>query len=405
MSLVSHEDAMQELAELTASAGAEVTGFTLQRSPAPDPATLVGSGKVEEIRARAQELEATCVIFGHDLTPTQLRNLEAALGLKVVDRTQLILDIFARRARTREGKLQVELAQLSYLLPRLAGQGVRLSRLGGGIGTRGPGEQKLESDRRRVRARIQKLEHDLDKVRAQRALHRQRRRQQNFASVALVGYTNAGKSTLFNALTGSQIFASPRLFATLDPTVRVLNLESHRKALLSDTVGFIRNLPTHLVASFRATLEELDSADLLIHVIDASHPEWAEHSEAVDQMLESMGLASSPRLRVWNKADLIAETGRRHIPPGDVVVSARTGEGISTLLLRLDEVLQGEPMVEAEFNFSSADGESLARLHRLGAVLSTRFVGQRVLVRARVPESLKIRGQTLAFPAGVRPSC
>ncbi|MGH9353735.1 MAG: GTPase HflX [Terriglobia bacterium] len=396
---------MQELAELAASAGAEVAGFTSQRSPGPDPATLVGRGKVEEIRASAERLRAACVIFGHDLSPTQLRNLEAALGLKVIDRTQLILDIFARRARTREGKLQVELAQLNYLLPRLAGQGVRLSRLGGGIGTRGPGEQKLEFDRRRVRARIRKLEDAVDKVRAQRALHRGHRREQNFSTVALVGYTNAGKSTLFNALTGSQIFSSPRLFATLDPTVRALNLASHPKVLLSDTVGFIRNLPTHLVASFRATLEELDSADLLVHVIDASHPDWAEHCEAVDKALESMGLASSPRLRVWNKADLISEAARHRIPPLDAAVSARTGEGIAALLQRIDHLLPGEPVVEAEFNFSSADSESLARLHRVGTVLSTRFVGRRVLVRARVPESLKIHAQIRGFPPDGRIPC
>ncbi|HEV2419664.1 MAG TPA: GTPase HflX [Terriglobia bacterium] len=397
-SAVPDEDAMRELAELAASAGAEVAGFTGQRSPAPDPATLVGRGKVEEIRASAERLRATCVIFGHDLSPTQLRNLEAALGVKVIDRTQLILDIFARRARTREGKLQVELAQLNYLLPRLAGQGTRLSRLGGGIGTRGPGEQKLEFDRRRIRARISKLEGALDKVRAQRSLHRRHRREQNFLSVALVGYTNAGKSTLFNALTQAKILESPRLFATLDPTVRALSLESHPKTLLSDTVGFIRNLPAHLVVAFRATLEELDSADLLLHVVDASHPEWAEHCEAVDKTLESMGLAAAPRLRVWNKVDLLVEAARRRIPPDDVAVSARTGEGIAALLERIDHLLPGEPVIEAEFNFSAADGESLARLHRMGAVLSTRFVGRRVLVRARVPESLRIRGQTRGSP-------
>ncbi|MDE3181350.1 MAG: GTPase HflX, partial [Acidobacteriota bacterium] len=249
------EEQLAELADLTASAGAQVVGSVSQRSPAPDPATLVGRGKLEQIRVSASRLGASAVIFGNDLSPTQLRNLEAALELKVIDRTQLILDIFARRARTREGKLQVELAQLTYLLPRLAGQGARLSRLGGGIGTRGPGEQKLEFDRRRIRVRIQKLKDSLERVRSQRMLHRARRRERNFLSVALAGYTNAGKSTLFNALTGAAILSSPRLFATLDPTVRALDLPSRRKALLSDTVGFIRDLPAHLVAAFRATLE------------------------------------------------------------------------------------------------------------------------------------------------------
>ncbi len=370
-----------------------MVGFTCQRTPEPDPATLVGRGKVEQVRAWAEQLGAGCAVFDHDLTPTQLRNLEAALGLKVIDRTQLILDIFAQRARTREGKLQVELAQLSYLLPRLAGQGTRLSRLGGGIGTRGPGEQKLEFDRRRVRARIQKLKDALDRVRAQRSLHRDYRRQRNFLGVALVGYTNAGKSTLFNALTGSSILESPRLFATLDPTVRSLALPSRRSALLSDTVGFIRDLPAHLVASFRATLEELDSADLLLHVIDASHPDWPGRRDSVETLLETMGLASVSRVRVWNKIDQMPETGLRRIPAGpmDAAVSAQTHAGIPGLLLCIDRALPGEPVVEAEFDLSSTDGDTLARLYRVGRVTSTHFSGQRVLVRAQVPESVKIQ--------------
>jgi GTPase len=263
------EESLQELAELSRSAGGAVLGVTLQRSPRPDPATLIGRGKVGEIQALSRGEGAQCVIFDNDLSPTQLRNLEQSLGLKVLDRTQLILDIFARRARSREGQLQVELAQLNYLLPRLAGKGTLLSRLGGGIGTRGPGEQQLEFDRRRIRARIRKLREGIEKVRSQRALHREHRREQRWQTVALVGYTNAGKSTLFNALTEAKVEASSRLFATLDPTVRAVKLAAHQQVLLSDTVGFIRRLPPHLVASFRATLEELEDAALLLQVTDA----------------------------------------------------------------------------------------------------------------------------------------
>lgn len=330
-------DDLGEMIQLAESAGAQVVGEAIQRSPAPDPATLIGRGKVEEIRAAAERRDAACVIFGNDLSPTQLRNLEAALDLKVLDRTQLILDIFARRARTREGKLQVELAQLNYLLPRLSGQGTRLSRLGGGIGTRGPGEQKLEFDRRRVRARIAKLEGAVEKVRAARELHRRRRSEQRFFTVALVGYTNAGKSTLFNRLTGASVLESARLFATLDPTVRALKLAHHRKTLLSDTVGFIRDLPERLAAAFRATLEELDSAALLLHVIDASDPAHAEQAAAVDATLAGLGLAAAPRLRVWNKIDLAGKPPR--VLPEDVAISARTGEGIDELLQRVDDTL------------------------------------------------------------------
>jgi GTP-binding protein HflX len=324
---------MVELAELSRSAGGEVVGDVLQRSPRPDPATLIGRGKIEDARALAHSSGASCVIFDNDLSPTQLRNLEQALGLKVVDRTQLILDIFARRARTREGQLQVELAQLNYLLPRLAGQGTVLSRLGGGIGTRGPGEQQLEFDRRRIRARIQKLRQAIERVRSERALHREHRREARWLTVAMVGYTNTGKSTLFNALTKSRVEASSRLFATLDPTVRAFRLDAHHQVLLSDTVGFIRRLPSHLVASFRATLEELESAALLLLVTDASHPERGQQDAAVEDLLEEVGVAATPRLRVWNKIDLLEPGERERLPsgPADVAVSARNGEGLDSL--------------------------------------------------------------------------
>jgi len=387
------EDTLQELTELATSAGAQVVGRAVQRSPEPDPATLVGRGKVHEVRAAARGALADSVIFDHDLTPTQLRNLEQTLDLKVIDRTQLILDIFARRARTREGQLQVELAQLNYLLPRLSGRGTLFSRLGGGIGTRGPGEQQLEFDRRRIRARIQRLSEAIARVRSQRALHRAHRQECHFLTAALVGYTNAGKSTLFNALTRSHVTTSSRLFATLDPTVRSLQLESRRPVLLSDTVGFIRKLPPHLVAAFRATLEELQSSSLLLHVTDASHPQHEQQDASVEALLDSLGVGSTPRLHVWNKIDLIesGELARMATSPCDVTVSARCGQGLEGLRRRIDEALGCDPVIETELELSPADGEGLAFLHRCGTVLSTKFEDHRILVRARVTASVKAR--------------
>jgi GTPase len=385
------EESLRELQELAISAGARVAGSVLQRSPEPDPATLIGRGKVHEVRARCQAAGADVVIFDHDLTPTQLRNLEQALELKVIDRTQLILDIFARRARSREGQLQVELAQLNYLLPRLSGRGPMLSNLGAGIGTRGPGEQQLEYDRRRIRARIRTLRQAIERVRSHRALHRAHRRDHHFLTVALVGYTNAGKSTLFNQLTAAHVATSSRLFATLDPTVRALPLESRQGVLLSDTVGFICKLPTHLVAAFRATLEELEEASLLLHVTDASDLRNGSQDAAVESMLETLGVASTPRLHVWNKVDLLDEVGRQRLVTGPcgVAVSAHTGEGLDVLRQRIDEMLVEDPMVEAEFEFSQGDGERLALLHRSGTVISTQYEEDRVRVRARVPASLR----------------
>jgi len=385
------EDSLRELKELTASAGARVVGTALQRSSDPDPATLLGRGKVHEIRAEAHAAGADLVIFDHDLTPTQLRNLERMLDLKVIDRTQIILDIFARRARSREGQLQVELAQLNYLLPRLSGHGTALSRLGGGIGTRGPGEQKLEMDRRRIRGRIRILTEGIERVRSQRALHRAHRRDQNLHTVALVGYTNAGKSTLFNALTSAGVVTSARMFATLDPTVRALPLNSHRMALLSDTVGFIRKLPSHLVAAFRATLEELEEARLLLHVTDASDPQRDAQDAAVEVLLEDLGVAATPRLHVWNKVDLLAPGERRKLETEErsVATSAQTGEGLENLRQRIADALAADPMVEAEFDLSSSDGKHLALLHQSGTVVSTHYEADRVFVRARVPESVR----------------
>src|SRR5689334_20339054 len=328
---------MAELCELAASAGARILESVIQSRPAPEAATLIGQGKVEELAAAVQSNQADVVIFDHDLTPTQQRNLEKALATKVIDRTQLILDIFASRARTREGRLQVELAQLNYLLPRLAGHGVEMSRLGGGIGTRGPGETQLETDRRRIARRIKKLEDDLESVRAGRALHRRRRNAVPLATLALAGYTNAGKSTLFNRLTQAGVLTDAKMFATLDPTVRPLVLPSRRRVLLSDTVGFIRNLPTTLVKAFRATLEEVNAAALVLHVVDASSPTASEQTAHVFEVLAEIGASAIPQILVMNKLDLLpgdpdpAALGRRLLgdsggaaPPRAVAISAVT---------------------------------------------------------------------------------
>src|SRR3974390_464052 len=303
----SAEESMAELRELAGSAGATIAGEMQQRRQRPDSATLIGSGKVEELKGAVASVDPDLVIFDHDLTPSQQRNLERELQVRVVDRTQLILDIFARHARTREGQLQVELAQLEYLLPRLAGRGVEMSQLGGGIGTRGPGETQLETDRRKIYRRIRHVEQQLENVRRIRAQQRQRRESAPVATVALVGYTNAGKSTLFNALTQAGVLSSPKMFATLDPTIRGVELPSRRKVLLSDTVGFIRALPHTLVSAFRATLEEVQRASLILHVSDASSRLSAEQDAQVEVVLKELAAEKKPRLRVMNKVDLLDE--------------------------------------------------------------------------------------------------
>ncbi len=396
---------MDELAELAASAGAEISERVVQARSAPEAATLIGHGKVEELAAAVKSYAVDVVIFDHDLSPTQQRNLEKALAVKVIDRTQLILDIFASRARTREGRLQVELAQLNYLLPRLSGHGVEMSRLGGGIGTRGPGETKLETDRRRIAKRIKKIADDLDGVRAGRALHRRRRSAVPLATLALAGYTNAGKSTLFNRLTQSEVLADARMFATLDPTVRPLTLPSRRRVLVSDTVGFIGNLPTTLVKAFRATLEEVTEAALVLHVVDVSSASAAEHTAHVLKVLAEIGAAEVPQILVVNKIDRLlasetdTETIRRrlwshaggHGNARVVAVSALMGAGMDELLAAIDEVLPVDPLVRATLHLPAGDGATLALLHEFGRVLATRYTGEECDVDVEIPESLSRR--------------
>ncbi len=401
---ITPEESLAELKALTESAGASVEESVLQSRPSADAATLIGSGKVEELKAHIAAHEADVVVFDTDLTPTQLRNLERALDCKILDRTQLILDIFARRARTREGQLQVELAQLNYLLPRLSGHGAAMSRLGGGIGTRGPGETKLETDRRRISKRIKKLQDDLEGVRAGRGIQRRQRQSVPLATIALVGYTNAGKSTLFNHLTGAGVLADARMFATLDPTVRHITLPSRRKVLLSDTVGFIRNLPTTLVKAFRATLEEVVEATVLLHVVDASSPH-AEHQTAhVLKVLSEIGAGGTRQILVLNKADLLGpgeETmqlaqrvlGETHVPgeTRPLALSARTGEGLDALTSLMDEMLGLDPVERARFRFPAGEGAVLNTLHEQARVLETRYSGELCEVEAEAPESVRKR--------------
>jgi GTPase len=415
-------DSLEELIELARSAGAYVVGTVHQTRDAVDPATLVGRGKLDEIRAEATARKAPLIIFDGNLSPVQQRNIEAATECRVIDRTQLILDIFARHARSREGQLQVELAQLNYLLPRLTGHGTAMSRLGGKsggggaggagggagrIGVRGPGEKKLETDRRRIRDRVGKIQANIEEVRKQRALRREARNAVPLGTIALVGYTNAGKSTLFNALSRAEVLVSSRMFATLDPTIRAIRLPSHRRVLLSDTVGFIRDLPKGLLTAFRATLEEVQEAALILHVSDVSNPHHHELDEEVQKILRELGVAARPRLRVLNKADLLTpeqlellqSNGAKPEANGAVLVSAKTGAGIEELLRRIDIALPVDPVVTLSLRLPLAEGRTLALIHALGRVLHSSVEDSHMTMSAEVPASIARRLRLNHFTA------
>jgi GTP-binding protein HflX len=390
------DTSLDELAGLATAAGAEVVVRAMQERPTPDPATLFGKGKATEFAATFQAAGVDLVIVDHVLTPAQARNLEAVFHCRVIDRTELILDIFARRARTREGKLQVELAQLQYMLPRLVGSSAALSRLGGGIGTRGPGETKLETDRRRIRHRVAALKREIAEVSERRGYLRERRRRTDVPTVALVGYTNAGKTTLFNALTGDNAVVSDALFVTLDPLVRRVKLPDSRQIIVSDTVGFIDRLPHQLVAAFRATLEEVIHADLLLHVIDAAEPDRERRERAVRDVLTEIGAGHVPMLEVFNKCDRLAGVDRDRLvagAPGALCVSAVQGEGVRELIdLVASRVAMDTERTTFTLDFGDdADRQILNELHRHARVLSQVTVGAQVTVEAEVPRRIRDR--------------
>ena len=405
-------ESLAELVELARSAGAQVAGTVFQLRDTADPATLVGRGKLDEIRAEATAHRAPLIIFDRNLSPVQQRNIERATECRVIDRTQLILDIFARHARSREGQLQVELAQLSYLMPRLTGRGAEMSRLGGKsgagggggaggaagrIGVRGPGEKKLETDRRRIRDRVHKIESQVESLRKQRGLRRETRQGVPLGTVALVGYTNAGKSTLFNALCRAEVLVSSKMFATLDPTVRAIRLPSNRRVLISDTVGFIRDLPKGLLTAFRATLEEVQEAAIILHVSDVSNAHHEEQDAEVDKILRDLGVEDRTRLRVFNKMDLLSpEEAERLGRPGagngkPVFVSALTGHGLEDLLQRIEAALPVDPIVTLNLLLPLAEGRTLALVHAMGRVLHSSVEDSHMRLEAEVPESVARR--------------
>lgn len=389
------DDRMEEMAALADSAGARVVDQVVQSLPVPDGRTYVGSGLLEELKALCAHLDVDALVFDAELTPSQTRNIEAAVERPAIDRSRLILDIFAQRARSREGKLQVELAQLTYLLPRLSGLGVSLSRLGGGIGTRGPGETRLEVDRRRIRRRIGELRRQISDLRKQRDVQRRGRTRQGLPLVALVGYTNAGKSTLLNSLAQADVEVADQLFATLDPTVRLAVLDGGYRILLADTVGFIRDLPPALMSAFAATLEELQYADLLLHVVDASHPRADGHREDVERILRQLGLGLKPRLLVWNKVDRLG--GLPGAATGGVRVSALTGQGLDQLREAIRKALFEEVAVQVRLTYDQ--GKWLNHVYSVGVVHLQEHGPEGYWIHARMPRH---EAQRLAQVASVQ---
>lgn len=400
--LWSAEDSLSELGTLANTAGAEVVGKMIQRLRHPDVATYLGKGRTQELSDLKKHLGLDLVIFDDELSPSQQRNLEKLLDARVIDRTALILDIFAQHAHTREGRLQVELAQLEYRLPRLSGRGIELSRLGGGsrsagaggvggaIGVRGTGETKLEIDRRRIRSRIAELQEEIEGVREQRMLHREQRAAQSISVVAVVGYTNAGKSTLFNALTQAEVLVEDKLFATLDPTTRHLLLPGNQEVLLTDTVGFIQKLPTRLIAAFRATLEEVTDADLLLEVVDISHENAIEQSETVNDILQELGVNEKPRVTALNKSDLLDDAAEidTSLYANAVTVSALRESGLDALRGKIAQVL-ADRMEKVEVTIPYTKGELVELFHRRGHVEQEEHQPQGTYLAGRIPRTLR----------------
>lgn len=381
------EISLAELEELSRTAGAEVVGTVSQKLPNPNPATYIGSGRMEEVCAFCRANEIDLIVADGELSPAQQRNMETQTDTRVIDRTTLILDIFAQRARSREGKIQVELAQLRYMLPRLTGKGKAMSRLGGGIGTRGPGESKLESDKRHIHRRIYALEEELRQIEKRRNAMRTRRKKDSVIAVAIVGYTNAGKSTLMNYLTEAGVLAEDKLFATLDPTARKLTLPNGQDIMLIDTVGLVRRLPHHLVEAFKSTLEEAKSADLILNVCDASDPVCAEHLEVTERLLSELGCSKTPTVTVMNKCDRVPELYTLPTLGKTVHISARTGEGIPKLLSEIEKaVCAHTARVTLLIPFS--EGQRLAEIRRSGVVLSETFLPEGTRAEAVVDTAL-----------------
>ena len=384
------DETMVELESLVDTAGGTVVGQVVQKRLKPDPAFFIGKGKAEEVELMRENFNADLIVFNDELGPAQQRNLESVINAKVIDRTQLILDIFAQRAETAEGKLQVELAQLQYLMPRLMGKGTILSRLGGGIGTRGPGETKLEMDKRVIRERISDIKEQIEEVRKRRGIQRNKRQEANIPVLSLVGYTNAGKSSLLNKVTGSDVFVENKLFATLDPVTRKIELENQQEVLMTDTVGFIQKLPHHLVAAFRATLEEISESDILLHVVDTSHPKAEEHCEAVFEVLKDLDVEEKPVITVLNKVDLEDSapmvTRLEHIYPLSVAVSTVTGAGIDKLLSIVQEILsQRREIIEMLFSYGDP---MVSLIHSNGRILKETYIASGVIIKAELDKAI-----------------